>query len=183
MSAAVVALVAALDGVKTLDACSREEKIAAARKILDRCPTLLPVEIADRIGRASPKLAAKLEREQMPNGRRLGYLGAIVCNTDEPPPKTPRQEADDRSQAEKEFSRHELREMRACRMEAIGHLTPAQRDARERRIDAIEDWRRTRFTSSPSPTPHWALQGADSPEDYAARVAPKKRSAPSSIRF
>lgn len=39
-----------------------------------------------------------------------------------------------------------------------------------RRQLAIEHWRDTRFTNNPAPTPHWALYGYDSPEQYRDKM-------------
>lgn len=62
-----------------------------------------------------------------------------------------------------DFARQAIREM-----DELERPLFADR-VRNARVEAIESWRRTRFTSNPDPTPHWALGGFDSPEAYRDR--------------
>lgn len=160
MSAAAVALVVtALDAISDLDACSREEKIDAARKILDRTPASLPVEVAGWVRDSGRKLHAKLKTDSLGNNRRLAYVAAIACNG---PPAMPPQR-DERSQTneasskiEGDFLKQAVREMRDLEAETF------RSEGRNRRADALNAWMRDRGL----PTPHWALSGFDSPEDH-----------------
>lgn len=160
MSAAAIALVVtALDAISDLDACSREEKIDAARKILERTPASLPVEVAGWVRDSGRKLHAKLKTDSLGNNRRLAYVAAIACNG---PPALPPQR-DERSQTneasskiESDFLKQAVREMRDLEAETF------RDEGRNRRADALNAWMRDRGL----PTPHWALSGFDSPEDH-----------------
>lgn len=160
MSAAAVALVVtALDAVADLDACSREEKIACARKILERTPASLPVEVAGWVRDSGKKLHAKLKTDSLGNNRRLAYVAAIACNG---PPALPPQR-DERTQtneasskAEADFLKQAVREMRDLEADTF------RDEGRNRRAEALNAWMRDRGL----PTPHWALGGFDSPEDH-----------------
>lgn len=168
MSAAdVAALVTALDALSDLDACSRDEKIGAARKILEKAPLTLPHDLAKWIRESGRKLSAKLRTDSLSNNRRLAYVAAIVSNgpPDVAKPRAPDAEASNRADAE--FARNAYAEAAELEREYFAD------DTRNRRVAAIEHWRRERVEprnhGKEVPPPYWALYGFDSPDDYERR--------------
>jgi hypothetical protein len=178
MNVALLAVMKALDAIGDLDACSREDKIQAARKILERAPASLPHDVAQWVAGSGPKLNAKLRRDSMGNKHRLDYVVAVASNgPTAPAPKKPGArgvpEADeyDADRAEKKFIRQVLAEIREADAELV-----RKGPGRERRAQAVNAWMNDRSL----PTPHWALGGFGSPDEYemAKRRPLRSMSAP-----
>jgi hypothetical protein len=168
---AIAALVTALDSLADLDACSRDEKIAAARKILERAPASLPSDIAGWIRDSGKKLKTKLQQDSLGPQRRLAYVAAIACNgpPDMQPQNTNNGGGGNRRSAavdtENEFVKQTLREIAEADAE-IARMPQTRHD----QVAAIAKWERDRvdprYHGQVVPTPYWALYQYDSPETY-----------------
>jgi hypothetical protein len=166
---AIAALVTALDSLADLDACSRDEKIAAARKILERAPASLPSDIAGWIRESGKKLKAKLQTDTLGPQRRLAYVSTIACNG---PPDVAHNGSYSHAgkpapavQTENDFIKQTLREIAEADAE-IARMPQTRHD----QVAAIAKWERDRvdprYHGQVVPTPYWALYQYDSPEAY-----------------
>lgn len=167
MSEAVRAIIRAFDALKALDGCSAEDKTFGAEKMLHACPTELPFGIAALVVAADPKLKAKLAATHMTMRQRVAYVASCVTNAvaekNKPKPNAPAA-APEHGKAERDFARNAVAEMRELARES--DRSPGML----RRQRAIEQWR---DSLGKLPTPHWALQGFDTPDDY--EIAKEKR--------